>query len=485
MHYFFLRHVHRSFIVVACSIGIAIGITLGFVTNLWIFHSPWWLAVSFALLIINFRISRAIVLCLALLAGVIIGGLRITLDIGDRQYIAQFIDQEIEVTGTIYEDPESDGGTTTLRIGNLIFGNDANQRSVSGNLYVRFYGRKDFERSFRISLVGKLSAGFGSFAGTLYNPSVVKILTPDPPDLALEFRNNFADSTKKFIPEPEVDLSLGYLLGQRRALPGNLLDALKVVGLTHIIVASGYNLSVLVRLSRRLFKRVSRFAALFFGLALTIAFIAITGFSPSMARAGLVSCLSLLVWFFGRKFHPAKLLILVASATLLLNPFYVQDLGWLLSFLSFAGVLIVAPLFTAYFYGEAKPNFIASTVIETTAAQICCLPLLLFLFGTSSIISLLANVLILPTIPVVMFLTFITGATFFLPLVASAVGWVATQLLSYHIAVVHFFGSLDWAIVNISPSNPLVLLTYLPVIAAITFMRYRTKFRFLEVSLVE
>jgi len=485
MPYFFLRRIHPSFIIVALSAGITAGIISGFIFNLWIFSSPAWLLVSLALIIINFRLPRAATLSLALIAGIIIGSFRISVDLGERRYIEQFIDQEIHITGTIYEDPETDGGTTTLRLNNLIFGDGASQRPTTGNLYIKFYGRKNLERSQKITVNGRLFDGFGSFAGAMYNPKLLSTLNPDPPDLALQFRNVFASLVKKFITEPEVDLSLGYLLGQRRALPSSLLDTLKVVGLTHIIVASGYNLSVLVRISRRTFKKVSRFAALLAGMALIVAFMAITGFTPSMARAGLVSALSLFTWFFGRKFHPVKLLLLVISITLLLNPFYIQDLGWLLSFLSFLGVLVVAPLFTAYFYPETKPNFIASTVIETMAAQICCLPLLLFLFGTFSIVSIFANMLILPTIPATMLLTFVTGITSFVTPIATVIGWLATKLLSYHIFIIEFFGNLDWALVEIPEYNPLTLLSYLLIIAILIYMQRKTEFRFVEFNVLK
>jgi competence protein ComEC len=320
----------------------------------------------------------------------------------------------------------------------------------------------------------------------MYRPQLIEISTPDPPDLALQFRNQFADLVKQFVPEPEVDLSLGYLLGQRRTLPADLLDTMKIIGLTHIIVASGYNLSILVRFSRRAFRRVSRFAALLSGMLLIILFILVTGFSPSMARAGLVSGLSLLVWFFGRKFHPVKLLLLVASITLLLNPFYIQDLGWMLSFLSFIGVLIVAPLLTAYFYGKkTKPNFAVGIAIETTAAQICCLPLLVFFFGTFSILSVVANVLVLPTIPLTMLLTFVTGITSFFVPIASILGWLATQLLSFHIFVVNLFGNLNWAIVATTPGNILALLMYPLIVAATVYMWRKTNFRLIEVNVTE
>jgi len=480
------RHIHPSFIIVTFSAGIIAGVVLGFAFDLWMFCSPVWLAVTIILLIVNFCFSRAVFLCLALFAGIIIGAFRISIDIGDREYISQFVGQEIQVSGTIFEDPEVDGSTAALRIGNLVFGSSDHQKPVTGSLYIKLRDQENLERSARVTLTGKLSDGFGSFTGSMYRPKLIEISVPDPPDLALQFRNYFADLVKKFIPEPEVDLSLGYLLGQRRTLPADLLDTMKIVGLTHVIVASGYNLSILVRFSRRAFKRVSRFAALFSGMLLIISFTLVTGFSPSMARAGLVSSLSLLAWFFGRKFHPVKLLLFVASITLLLNPFYIQDLGWMLSFLSFIGVLIISPLLVAYFYGQkTKPNLLAGIAIETLSAQICCLPLLVFFFGTFSIVCVVANLLVLPTIPLTMLLTFFTGITSFLPFIATVFGWLSAKLLSFHIFVVDFFGNLNWAIIITSPGNLLALLSYLLIIASAIYMWRKTNFRLIEINVTE
>ena len=592
MHYFLFRRLHHSYILVSLAIGLILGVVISFFCNFWLFSSPIWLIVASTLLIVNFCLPHTLYLILSLFAGLILGSFRTSLDLVDRDYIAQFVDQTVVVTGTLYEDPETAGGSTTFRINNLVFGNDSHQKIVAGSIFVKFYGHKPLERSYQVTLTGKLSSGFGSFAGAMYAPTIDKISAPDLPDIALQYRNAFADLIKRFISEPEVDLSLGYLLGQRRALPATLLETLKIVGLTHIIVASGYNLSVLVRLTRRIFKKVSRFAALFFGLLLVVVFIGVTGFTPSMSRAGLVAILSLLAWFFGRKFHPAKLLLLVAAFTLMLNPIYIQDLGWLLSFASFAGVMLLAPLLTAYFYNTSgtsqpvgddvarpspsppvgrsgdgypdvpsssfqthspqigrpfgnfqfpkskinksqkprflafiktsflfqsffskrkiekkkrvqegmwarmrakfgvdkktdSPNFVAQIIIETIAAQLCCLPLLLYFFGTFSIVSLIANILILPTIPLVMALTFATGVTAFLPFIASISGWLATQLLSYHIAVIEFFGNLPWALVAIPPENPLTLLLY-PILLLVTIYIWRkTNYRLINVNVIE
>ena len=95
-------------------------------------------------------------------------------------------------------------------------------------------------------------------------------------------RDWFAEQVKEHIPETEAALGLGYLLGLRRALPTELVEVLQIAGLTHIIVASGYKLTILVRLSRRMFVRVSKYLATLSASSMILGFMAVTGMSPSM-----------------------------------------------------------------------------------------------------------------------------------------------------------------------------------------------------------
>ena len=77
-------------------------------------------------------------------------------------------------------------------------------------------------------------------------------------------------------------------------------------------------------------------------------FIMLAGASPSMLRAGLVTGLSLLLWYVGRSIHPVVLLVVTAGITILCNPVYLWgDASWLLSMTAFAGVMLWAPAFQA------------------------------------------------------------------------------------------------------------------------------------------
>ena len=218
-----------------------------------------------------------------------------------------------------------------------------------------------------------------------------------------------------------------------------------------------------------------------------IGFIAVTGASPSMTRAGLIAGLSLLAWYYGRKFHPLVLLPLAAAITVLINPSFAWgDLGWQLSFAAFAGVMILAPLMQRYFFGNEKPGTVRQILGETVAAQIVTLPILIFAFGQFSNVSVIANLLILPFVPLAMLLTFIAGVGgLIVPAIADALGAPAQWLLQYMTSVAQYVSHLPWAQTKLEMSGWIVGLAYVAIAAVCVYIWRKTKFNLRDSNIVE
>ncbi|HEU5122106.1 MAG TPA: ComEC/Rec2 family competence protein, partial [Candidatus Saccharimonadales bacterium] len=337
----------------------------------------------------------------------------------------------------------------------------------------------------KVIVKAKLAEGFGGFSASMFRAEVVSIKRSN--DVALEVRDWFSEQVRKVIDEPAAALGLGFLTGQKQGLPPELEEAMKTAGLTHIIVASGYNLTILVRLARRTFARISKYLAALASAGLISGFMAVTGASPSMSRAGLVAGLCLVAWYYGRKFHPLVLLPCAAAITLLANPTYGWgDLGWQLSFAAFAGVMIVAPLMQAYFFGSKKPGMIRQIAGETIAAQVATLPILIGAFGQFSNVALFANLLTVPLVPLAMLLVFLTGlcAAFILP-IAGIIGGGATLLLSYMIAVTNFFASQTWALTEMTLPWYGIVISYVVLIGVSGYFWWATRFNLRSANIVE
>lgn len=343
-------------------------------------------------------------------------------------------------------------------------GEDGEWTKLDGVIYVRLSTTAELERSDRIILRGKISDGFGTFVGSMYRPKLLEQQKPNPPDLFVQLKNWFSRATHKFISSPAAELGLGYLMGMKTGLPADLVTTLQIVGMTHVVVASGAHLGILTNMAKRLFGKFSKFAGTFAALLMIVFFVMLVGFTPSMTRAGLVASLSLLVGYVGRKFSPLRLISLVAALTLLITPINLLNLGWQLSFASFFGILLLAPRIQKLLYGGKKVPWLAGMLITSVATSLVCAPILIYNFGSISFLSLVANLVILPTLPYAMLLVFLTGIASFWPMLAQALGKMAELVLNLHIDLVNFLSEKTMFVLTIEAEEPRIFLLYLPII---------------------
>ena len=474
-----MQKIHASYIIVFFAIGTIIGAIIVAIVHTAIFSSIIWLFSALVLLLFALISSRRFSTVLALSSGIILILFRASPAFISQDYVSQIIGSTITISGTVSKDPEESNGKYNLKLTNLKQVTGKETVSLSGTLFIQVT-TTDLQRSDQVTISGELSAGFGSFLATIYRPEIRSINRPTPGDIFLTIRNFFAEKIKQYIPAPQHGLALGYLLGQKTGVDQTFQETLQLIGLTHIIVASGAHLSTLTSFARKIFGKLSRFASFLVAISATLFFIGITGLSASMLRAGLVSGLSLLLWYFGREIHPLRLIILVAAVTLAYNPFYLTELAWLLSFLSFSAILVVSPALTKFLYGkDRKPSFVSSTLISSFSAAFLTAPVLLYFFGQISFISIFANLLILPTVSIAMGLTFLTGiSAIIIPPIAGLIGRITQAVLDYQISVANFFGEQKQFLLAIEPNNAFVFLLYVPpAVVIITTLIYQKRKR--------
>lgn len=431
--------VHSSWGIAVLCATFVIGVGLALLLRV-----PIWLGVAvLPLVAVSFWRLKVYMMPVVACSGLCIGLGYGSAALGERDAYDLYIGHVITLVGKVKEDPSSNSsGQVSLQLDTVTI----ESLKLPGTVLVSV-AKNDIKRGDIVEVSSVLKEGFGSFPASMSRASVISIVRPSPGDVGRVVRDWFADKVRVSIPEPQASLGVGFLTGQKSALPEELSESLKIAGLTHIVVASGYNLTILVRMARRLFVRISKYlAAVSSGVMITM-FMAITGLSPSMTRAGLVSGLSLLAWYYGHRFHPLILLPFAAAITVALQPSYVWgDLGWQLSFAAFAGVMIVAPLLQQYFYGQKEPGIFRQILGETISAHIVTIPIIAIGFGVVSNVAVIANVLVVPLVPLAMLLTFICGMWTivgipFVWLVATPTTW----LLTYMTNVATFVSELSWA----------------------------------------
>jgi competence protein ComEC len=513
----FREKIHSSWMIAFGCAGLVVGVAFAITDFSRNFAGFFWVFFGLTLMIFTVISRLRFVVIFAILAGIILGINRGISTGNDLTIWQNFIGKNVEITAKVTQDPGvGSGGALNLNLSEIL----VNGRRVSGTIFASVNaGDQVVSRSDEVVISGKLKAGFGSFTASLSFGKLAKITEKPGSDPAREVRDEFGKKLREIIPSPAADLGMGILAGQKAALPAALTAAFIAASLTHIVVASGYNLTILIRFARRFFAKISRFAALGFSGILVFAFANITGFSPSMTRASLVAALSLIAWYYGRKFHPIVLLLLTAAITVAIDPTYLWgDAGWWMSFTSFAGVLIFAPLVKSYFWGDEKdfrartkisrkisqifsrkkkPNtdddlvekkhLIRGIFIETLSAQLLSAPIIALMMGQFSPYGMLANLLVLPVVPLAMFMTFVAGISgCILPVfLARIIAWPATQILNYMISVAkwvsEFPGANQKIVFGIWPA----IAVFVVILLATIFMKWRTKHNFYDDNPVE
>lgn len=200
----------------------------------------------------------------------------------------------------------------------------------------------------------------------------------------------------------EYALLSAVTLGERSGLSRGLRRLYAEAGVSHVLALSGMHLGFLMILFNMLFVRCARRRVLQTAVALlallsvwTYAFVA--GLPASLVRAsGMYS----LMWgaaLFGRQGFSVNALLTVVFAMLCIGPMYLYDVGFLLSVLAVAGILAVYPRGKDWRMMRARrTGWLCRSLWLSVSAQVLVLPLAAHVFGTVSLCSAVATLVISP-----------------------------------------------------------------------------------------
>jgi len=274
-------------------------------------------------------------------------------------------------------------------------------------------------------------------------------------------RLRFNDAISRSLPAAESGLGSGLILGEKALITPEVTRQLQISGTTHIIALSGYNITIILGLFVLLRGRLSRLMNLLVPLIFILAFVVMTGGAASLVRASIMGFMPLVASYLGRESDSFIAIMFSAAIMILFNPFLALfDVGFQLSFAALAGMIYLAPIIAKLF--ARLPEYISGPLAETTGAQLAAMPLLAYYFGSVSLISPLANLLILSLVPVGMLTAFAIGlAGIVWQGIANLIaipGYVILHTINLLIA---FFGSLPAASKSIKIENPIwILLVY-------------------------
>jgi len=220
----------------------------------------------------------------------------------------------------------------------------------------------------------------------------------------LEIRERSIGAIDNIFGEPHASLLIGLLFGEKRFSDKWEENFLRT-GTTHIVAASGYNISVVLWVAMGFFASlgIRRQKAFAFLIASIACYILLAGADAAVFRAGVMGIVLLLSKQSERKSNMISILLATVVIMLMINPRLLRDdVGFQLSMCSTIGLIYLSPIFLKRLM--KIPNFfvIRDSIIATLSAMLASFPILILRFGSFSFVSLFTNVLVLPWIPLAM-----------------------------------------------------------------------------------
>ncbi|MBI5037777.1 MAG: ComEC/Rec2 family competence protein [Candidatus Kerfeldbacteria bacterium] len=278
----------------------------------------------------------------------------------------------------------------------------------------------------------------------------------------IQVKQQFIERLTRVMGEPEASFAAGLLVGAKQSLPESVRAAFRITGTSHIIALSGYNISIIAICIQKLCSTfwLSRRTAFWVAVGVIIFFVVMTGAAASVTRAGIMGGLVLLARQLGRMSRIAQALVLAACIMIWMNPpVLLYDIGFQLSFLATFGLVYLSPLIERWLRWVPDLFALRSSLSATLSAIVMTLPIIVYYFGTVSLIAPLVNVLILPFIPIAMGFGFVTGLLgFVVPMLAAWFGWLTWALLHGILVLIRWWAGLPFAAVHLPVISIAVLI---------------------------
>jgi len=435
-----------------CGASFLIGVALSH-----FFNSSFFLQVIcfFAFLICTYFINRKkefIVLILVLLS-LFLGGYRYSVVFRELKDTAIIEEAQMNIKAPIIAEPVLKENYQRIIIPKIVIYTDRYPRYHYGDI-INIKGEvkpfPDFRSYSSIIVSGRM------------NYPLIELLSPAKFSLrktALLIKNKITSSLQKIIPEPKSSLLISLMFGVKNNLMFVLEKQIRKCGLSHVIVASGLHLSIIVKVFSGFLNILCMSNSLnfVFSFFFILSFAFMAGLTPSIIRAAIMAFLLILSRFSFRLYNSFNALLLAAMIMIWLNPLVLfWDLGFQLSFLATAGIIFLYPIwkeskFWQQDFFNKKGQIIKETVLSTFSALTFVIPWIIFKMQVFSLVAPITNLLILPFVPLVMTGGVIVAISslLFYPL-GLFLGALLNLILAYFLKVISLFSSLSWSQIYIS-----------------------------------
>ncbi len=260
---------------------------------------------------------------------------------------------------------------------------------------------------------------------------------------------------KHYLPSEEAGLAAGMLFGGTGDMSKKQIIAYRRSGLSHIVAASGYNVTlVAIWASWIMRKLIRRNYVMPLVIVVIILYSIMAGGSASVVRAAIMSIIMVVGLALGRESDIRWVLLIGILIMLIINPLYLIDIGFQLSVAATSGLVFFNP---------------KSMWWTSIAAQVTTMPIILHHFGNLSLVAPIANILVLWTVPIIMQITAVAVAT------GGFLSYLVWPLLKWCNWVVYFLSSFELSSLTVKPVGITWVIGYYLVLFIIYKWKFETK----------
>ncbi|MFC1600610.1 ComEC/Rec2 family competence protein [Patescibacteria group bacterium] len=228
--------------------------------------------------------------------------------------------------------------------------------------------------------------------------------------ILIKLRSRLIDFFQKSLPFRHASLVSGVVMGSKQGLDMQFWEKLKNTGTVHVVVASGMNVTIVAKFLITLLAIVlPRRKAIPFALVGIWSYSILSGFDAPIVRASIMGSLAFIAQELGRLYYAGRTLLITAVLMVLIKPEWIIDLGFILSFVATASILLIEEPINSFF--KKVPSFLRSDLSATLSAQIGVAPILYASFGQFNLLSPIYNIAVLWTIPIITLIGMISGIT--------------------------------------------------------------------------
>lgn len=252
--------------------------------------------------------------------------------------------------------------------------------------------------------------------------------------------------------DDQLAIAEALLIGYTQDLNKDLVQAYSNTGVVHIIAISGMHLGLIYFMLLWIFKRIpfikrSRFIKVGFILSGLWIFSLLTGGGPSIMRAAVMFSCLVIGQSLDRKTSAYNSLAASAFILLCINPYFLWDVGFQLSYLAIVGILIFQkPIYHLLYIKNRYINYVWELISLSTAAQILTFPICLYYFHQFPTVFLLTNIILVPLSTIILFVEIFLVAFSWIPLVGIYIGKLTWWLVWLMNKIILWFSHLPYSL---------------------------------------